>query len=103
MPNLYKIQTRDNPESEWHDMKPIKGWFDHIDLTYSDACAVVREYKGLSGTKDYRTIKQGKNDTIMPCTVCGKSIKILESYGSCDGGISHIHDKCHYEQLMKKS
>lgn len=98
MPNKYKIQTRKSIDDEWVDMKPMKGWFDTIDLTYNEARSIVKEYKGLSGTKNYRTIKQGKNDTIMPCTICLKSIKVNERSSSYDGGITHIHDDCRYKK-----
>lgn len=94
MANLYKIQKRDNEESEWYDFEPMKGWFNHIDLTYNEARSVVSEYKSLSKTKNYRLIKQGKNDKIMPCTYCNKSIKVQEPSSSSDGGITHIHDDC---------
>lgn len=102
MPSLYKIQKRDSTESEWEDMKPTKGWFDHIDLSYNDARSIVKEYKELSKTKNYRTIKQGKHDTIMPCSICLKSIKVSERSGSSDGGITHTHDDCRYAQYRNE-
>lgn len=99
--NLYKIQTRNSVDDEWVDQKPMKGWFNTIDLSYNEARSIVREYKELTKTKNYRTIKQGKNDTIMPCTICHKSIKVNEKSGSSDGGITHSHDDCRYKQFKQ--
>lgn len=101
MPQMYKIQKRDSDAADWLDMKPMKGWFDHIDLTYKEARSIVSEYKKLSKTKNYRVLKQGKNDTIMPCVICNKSIKVSEPSGSSDGGITHTHDECLRTKLQK--
>lgn len=102
MANLYKIQTRKSDDDEWVDMQPMKGWFNTIDLSYNEARSIVSEFKGLSKTKNYRTIKQGKNDTIKPCTICHKSIKVNENSGSADGGITYSHDDCRYKQFEQR-
>lgn len=100
MPNLYKIQIRDSLESEWRDMHPIKGLFNTIDLSYNEARSIVSDFNGLSKTKNHRTIKQGKNDVIKPCTICNKSIKIQEDSGTSDGGVTYTHDACRRNKML---
>lgn len=54
----YKIEIFDTKLGVWRDMKPIKGISDNRDLEYHEARSLASDYKGLSGTKNYRHAKQ---------------------------------------------
>lgn len=54
----YKIEIFDTKLGVWRDMKPIKGISDNRDLEYHEARSLASDYKGLSGTKNYRYAKQ---------------------------------------------
>lgn len=58
MGKLYRIQMRQNETSPWVDLKPLKGMYDHRNHTYAEARSIVADYKGLSGTRNFRYVVQ---------------------------------------------
>lgn len=54
--SLYKLQRI--KDGKWIDMGPIPGISTNKDLTYHEAISLASDYKGLTGTKNYRHTKQ---------------------------------------------
>lgn len=58
MGKLYKVQMRDSEDAPWRDLQPLKGMYEHRNHTYAEARGIVSDYKGLSGTRNFRCVVQ---------------------------------------------
>lgn len=58
MGKLYKVQMRESESAPWVDLRPLKGMYEHRNHTYAEARGIVSDYKGLSGTRNFRCVVQ---------------------------------------------